>query len=177
MCSLFLCARVSAFLYLLAQQKPHTQKKIIPERQHNPDVRPPCRTHPSPTVSHSTSCSPDRMIDGSHTPDARLTAAGVRRLMETGQGLQTKVKGRACVRSESIGVKVFKHISGEGALMPPTPMGLANRGYYYYVSLHYYCHNNFCKVPGTILLLLHNQPTFNLVESDHVRGLFLQLLW
>ena len=61
--------------------------------------------------------------------------------------------------------------------MPPTPMGLANRGYYYYyVSLHYYCHNNFCKVPGTILLL-HNQPTFNLVESDHVRGLFLQLLW
>jgi len=31
------------------------------------------------------------MIDGSQTPDARLTAAGVRRLMESGQGLQTKV--------------------------------------------------------------------------------------
>jgi len=48
------------------------------------------------------------------TPDARLTAAGVRRLMETGQGLQTKVKGRACVRSESIGVKVFKQRISRG---------------------------------------------------------------
>jgi len=122
------------------------------------------------------------MIGGSHTPDARLTA-GVRRLMEIGQGLQTKVKGRACVRRESIGVKVFKQrisrgkVGSQCAVDATNTHCLANRGYYYYYYISLHRHNNFCKVPSTILPLLHNQPTFNLVESDHVRGLFLQLLW